>query len=706
MTDTKSPSLPLSVENEPVRRSVLGACPLDCPDGCAWIVDLEDDQPVGLRANRTHPFTGKSLCVKTTPYLKYSAHPDRLLHPMRRVGAKGEGRFERISWDEALDEIAGRLHRVIDEHGAEAIWPYAGTGTVGWLQGFVGAGKRLFHHLGASRHDPTICSIAGHVGMRYTTGSAAGMDPEDLAHSQLILLWGTNTLETNRHLWPFIKKARAQGATVVTIDPLRTLTAQHSDIHIAPRPGTDAALALGLMRHLVDLGAEDQHYLKTRTLGFEDFRDQVLRDFSVEHAAAACAVDAEVILDLAQRMAERRPMAIRCAMGMQRHQGGGQAARVLSCLPALTGDYDRLGGGICYSTGPCYQLNVDALCRPDLEPRSTRSLAMTRLGHGLLDLDDPPIQALFISAANPIASNPDQARIRAGLSRPDLFTVIIEHFQTDTADYADILLPGTMQTEHADLHDSFSHLYVQWNEPAVAPRGECLSHTEIFRRLAERMGLEEPALFASDEDLARDVLNSEHQAAQGITLEGLRETGWARLGWPKPYQPFLERFFTPSDLFEFRSERAEADGLGLFPHYTPPTETATEHRDGSFTLLSPANKHLVNSIFANSPHHSRAGGPAVTLNPRDVTRLGLATGDSVRIWNTRGEFFARLQTSDATPPGIALSAKGQWPKLSGGSSINATVIERDADMGRGAVYNDNRVFIEAGSAGVEESHVS
>ncbi|MEM1205706.1 MAG: molybdopterin dinucleotide binding domain-containing protein, partial [Acidobacteriota bacterium] len=389
----------------------------------------------------------------------------------------------------------------------------------------------------------------------------------------------------------------------------------------------------------------------------------------------------------------RRPTAVRTAMGMQRHQGGGQASRVLSCLPAVTGDFQRLGGGICYSTSPCYPLDADALCRPDLQPGPTRSLAMTRLGEGLLELTDPPVKALVAWAANPAASNPDQRRVRKGLAREDLFTVVIENFQTDTADYADILLPGTMQIEHADLHDSYSHLYLQWNEPAVPPPGECLPHTEIFRRLARRLGLEEPALYASDDDLARAALGADHPALEGITLEGLRETGWARLRWPDPFQPFLDRFPTSSGKFEFSSPRGEQDGVGRLPGYTPPLVAAASGDDGSFALLTPANQFLLNSMFANSPSHARAGGSTITLHPDEVERLGLTAGRDVRVWNPRGEFFAELRASDAVPPGVAVCPKGQWPKLAGGASANATVEERDADMGRGAVYHDTRVFV-------------
>ncbi len=675
-------------------RTVVGACALDCPDACSWLVTTVDGVPRTIRGNPEHPFTRGSLCVKVNPYLEHAARADRLLHPLRRVGAKGEGRFERIPWEEALDEIAGRLREVMDAHGGEAIWPYAGTGTVGWIQGIVGAGKRLFHALGASRHDPTICSIAGHVGMSYTTGSAAGMDPEDLAHSRLVLLWGTNTLTSNLHLWRFVREAQAHGAELVVVDPVRTRTAERADLHLAPRPGTDAALALGVIARLVETGVHDQGFLAGRTAGWEEFRERVLRGWSPTRAARVCGLEEREVVELADAIAHCRPTGIRSLMGMQRHGGGGQALRVLSCIPAVTGDYLRRGGGMCYSTGPAYPLNEAALCRPDLQPGGpTRSLAMTRLGQGLLELDDPPVKALVVWAANPVVSNPDERRVRRGLARDDLFCVVVDHVHTDTTDYADIVLPGTTQLEHLDLHDSYTHLYLNLNQPVVDPPGDCLPHTEIFRRLARAMGLTEPALYASDEELIEAALRSGHPAMAGVTLERLRGRGWVRLGWPSPYLPFAEGFPTPSGRFEFASARGEADGVGRFPDYTPPNEAADADRHGMLALVAAANHYLVNSTFNSSPAHARAEAPTVTLNPFDASRFGVRDGDRVSVENDRGAFTATVAISSATRRGVAATVKGLSPKRHSGSWVNATVAERDADMGRGAVYHDNLVRI-------------
>lgn len=682
--------------------SRIGACPLDCPDGCSWIVDLEAGKPIRMRGNPDHPFTGKALCAKTVKYHEYVADPNRLLYPLRRIGKKGDGRFERISWETAIAEIAQQFQNTIDQFGGEGIWPYAGSGNVGWIQGIVGSGKRLFHHLNASQHNPNICAAAGHVGMSYTTGSAAGMDPEDLVSSKLILLWGTNTIETNQHLWPFITKARNENnAVVVCIDPIESATAKRSDLHIPIRPGTDGALVLGLIHRLVELDVHDNTFLSERTVGWDRFLKDVVSKNSLETAAAICGVERKLLEQFASLIATHSPMGIKTAMGIQQHGGGGQALRALSCLPAVTGDFQKPGGGICYSTGPAYGLNAEALRRPDLQKVPSRTLPMTRLGSILLDQDSTPVKSLFIWAGNPVVSNPDQKRVRAGLERDDLFTVVVDNFMTDTCEYADIVLPSTMQTEHLDLHDSYSHLYIQLNEPIVPPRGESLPHTEIFRRIAAEMKLTEPALFASDEQLLVDTLASDHPAMGGVTLETLREKGWARMNLPRPFLPFLESFPTTSGKFEFTSQKAAADGHGLMPHFVQPYESTKSGDDGSLALITSANKRLLNSVYGNRLKHQAESAVTVSVNPDDANSRGICDGERVRVWNARGEYSATLQISESIPRGIAQSPKGFWPKFNGGKSVNATVAERDADMGQGATFKDNRVFIESIEKGNE-----
>lgn len=675
--------------------TVVGACPLDCPDACSWVVTLEDGVPTKLRGNPDHPHTRKGLCVKVNPYLEYTRHPDRLLAPLRRVGPKGSGEFEPISWDDALREIAVRLRSVIDEFGAEAIWPYLGTGTIGYLQGVGGAGQRLFNTLGASRHYANICGSAAYPGLAYTSGRGSSMDPMDVAQAGMVLIWGANTVSTNQHLWPFIREAQTRGAEVVVVDPVTTRTAQRADRHLAIRPGTDGALALGLMAHLVTSGRVAPDLADS--IGWDEFRSEILSQWSTHRAAVECDIDEAAIVSLAGLMADRGPMAIRLGMGMQRHTAGGQAARLVSCLPMLTGDYFNLGGGLCYSTGPLYPVNSDKLNRPDLAPAPRRELAMTRLGEGLLDLDDPPVKALFVVAANPMASNPDQNQVRRGLEREDLFCVVADIFATDTVDYADIVLPSTMQTEHLDIHDSVSHLFLNLNNPVADPPGECLPHTEMFRRLAAAMGETAPALFASDDELLADALDTDHPALADVDIARLRSTGFVRLAYPEPFLRFKDRFDTPSGQFEFASERAAAAGDGRLPHYVPPREATrpvgNAATGGSLALIAAGNHFLMNSMFANSPAHDGAGGEVIAVNPDDATERNLRTGQQVRIHNDRGEFTAVVEVTDRTRPGVVSMTKGHWPKLGSGSTVNATTFEDEADMGRGATFHDNQVHL-------------
>ena len=662
---------------------VFGACPLDCPDGCSWVVTVEDGVAVRMRGNREHPYTAGALCAKVNGYLDHTRAADRLLYPLRRVGRKGEGRFERISWAAAVDEIAARLGEVRDTWGGEAIWPFQGTGNLGYVQGLEGrAGQRLWNALGASRHEMTACSVAGRVGATYVTGTAAGMDPETFAHSKLILLWGTNTLTSGHHLWKFVLRARKAGAHIVAIDPLRSRTAAAADEHIAPLPGTDAALALGLLHVIVSMGAEDRDYLAAHTVGWEAFRERIL-SWPPARAAAVCGVPEDAIVALGRRIATTRPTGIRCTMGMQRHAGGGNALRLLYALPGVTGDWRYPGGGASYSTSgrfvPAGSLE-DAVPAPDV-----RTLNMTRLAEGLLTLDDPPVKALVIHAANPLGSNPDQARVREGLAREDLFTVVLEQFPTDTVDYADIVLPGTMQVEHLDVNDGYGHMYLALNRPAVAPPGECLPATETFRRIARAMGLTAPALYDDDETLARLVLGDER-------FERLWESGWMRLEYPTPYVPFTDGFPTASGKLEFWSERAARDGHDALPGYVPPAQTG----DGALALIAPASHWFLNTTFANKPDlRRRAGEPRIELCVEDASERGLSDGDLARVFNARGSFLATVAVTDRVRPGVIASTKGHWLKhVRGGANINATVEERDADMGGGAIFHDNRVDVE------------
>jgi anaerobic selenocysteine-containing dehydrogenase len=674
-------------------REILGACPLDCPDTCSWVVTVRDGVAVNVRGNPDHPFTAGALCAKVNGYAEHTCAPDRLTHALRRVGRKGEGRFERIPLDEALDEVAARLAAVVERYGGEAIWPYNGTGTLGFLQGCEGpAGARLWNVLGASRHKLTICSVAGRVGSTYTTGTAAGMDPETFVDSRLILLWGTNTLTSGHHIWKYIQAAKRAGAHLVAIDPIRTRTAERADEHLAPLPGTDAALALGLLWVVVDRGAEDRDYIREHTVGWEAFRERIL-EYPPDRVAAITGLEAEQIVALGRRLAETRPTAIRATMGLQRHAGGGMAVRTLATIPGVTGDWGRSGGGMVYSTSGYFRGNFAGLNRNDLRERPARSLVMTRLGEGLLEVEDPPVKALVVYGANPAASTPDSGKVRRGLEREDLFTVVMEQFPTDTVDYADIVLPATMQTEHLDVHEGYGHLYLLLNQPAVAPPDDCLSTTETFRQIARRMGLVEPSLYDSDEQLLDALLDSDHPSLAGIDAARLRREGWVRLNYPRPFVPFSAGFPTPSGKLEFHSEAARRDGLDPLPTYTPPLEAANGN-GGGLALLAPASHYFLNTIFANDPRaRRRSGGPRIRVHPGDAAARALVDGELARVYNDRGEFTATVEITDAVRPGVAACTKGHWLKHVG-ANANATVAERDSDMGAGAVFHDNRVEVE------------
>jgi anaerobic selenocysteine-containing dehydrogenase len=524
------------------------------------------------------------------------------------------------------------------------------------------------------------------------------MDPETLADSKLILLWGTNTLTTNHHLWKYVEAARRQGAHVVAIDPIRTRTAAAVDEHLAPIPGTDAALALGLLHVVVAAGREDREFIATHTTGWEAFHRRIL-EYPPERVSAITGLPRERILALGERLATTRPTGIRLTMGLQRHAGGGMAVRAITCIPGVTGDWRYSGGGAVYDTRGFFRGNWPALWRDDLRPPGTRRLSMTRLGEALLEVHDPPVASLLIYASNPLASVPDQGKARRGLAREELFTVVVENFQTDTADYADLLLPGTMQTEHADLHYSYGHIYLNWNEPAVPAPGECLPHTEIFRRLGRRLGVTEPCVYDGDDDLARAVLASDDAALAGITLERLKRDGWARLSVPTPFVPFANGFPTPSGKLEFFSPRMIEAGLDPVPDYTPPYEAAQRDTDLAarypLALIAGASHYLLNSMFANVPDlERRQGPPSIVLHPDDAAARGLLDGDVARIHNDRGEFRATVRVSDAVRPGVAGASKGFWPKrVAGAANANATVAERDSDMGGGAVFHDNRVQV-------------
>ncbi len=688
--------------NETVAQKIVhAACPHDCPDTCAMLVTVEDGRATRVAGDPAHPFTRGTLCTKVANYHERTHSPERIKTCLRRVGAKGEGKFAPITWDEALGEIAARFRALArSDEGAETIMPYSYCGTMGLVQS-QSMDRRFFHRLGASILDRTICASAGAAGYDATIGARLGTDPERFTDARLILLWGTNTITSNVHLWPFVLEARHAGARLVAIDPRRTRTADNCDEHIAPLPGTDAALALGLMHVIFAEGLEDKDYLARYTVGAEDLRRRA-REYAPARVAEICGIEAEVIVRLAREYATTRPAVIRINYGLQRHAGGGMAVRTISCLPAVTGAWRDAAGGVLLSTSSTFPLNYAALERPDLlpDPRP-RTLNMSQLGDALTEVNSPPVRALYVYNSNPAAVAPDQAKVLAGLQREDLFTVVHEQFMTDTCDYADIVLPATTQLEHFDLHKAYGHLYLVLNEPAVAPQHEAKSNTEVFRLLAARLGFEEECFKDSDEEMARQALVMDHPSLRGITLERLRERGWVRLNVPETFAPFAEGHFpTASGKCELYSEALAAQGLPAVAEFIPPHESRasapTLARRYPLALVSPAAHAFLNSSFANLPKQLRQERrPFVELNPQDAAARGIADGDRVRAFNDRGacELYAVVTTRARA--GVCVSPSVWWNKLSpGGTNINQLTSQALTDMGGGATFYDALVEIE------------
>ena len=675
--------------------TVRAVCPHDCPDTCSMLVTVEDGRAVRMAGDPDHPFTNGFLCTKVAKYVERTYHDGRVLHPQIRVGKKGEGKFRRATWDEALGVIAARLQSVIDEYGPQAILPYSYGGTMGLIQG-ESMDRRFFHRIGASLLERTICASAGTEGLNVTYGTRMGTDPETVGEARLILLWGTNTLTANPHLWPFIRKAKANGARTICIDPLRTRTAAASDEHIAIRPGTDAALALAMMHVLFRDGLDDRAYLAEMTTGWEKLRERVLSEYAPERVAKICRIPAETIERLATRYGTTRPTFIRVNYGLQRHAGGGSAVRAISILPCVTGAWNDVGGGVLLSTSGTFSpLNTAALGRKDLSPPGTRTINMSRLGEALNDIDSPPVKALVVYNSNPGAVAPDREASLRGLRREDLFTVVLEHFQTDTADYADVLLPATTALEHEELLKAYGHLYVMYSARAIEPLGEALPNSEIFRRIAARMGLDFPELQESDEAMMRQALSG-----MPFTLEELKERGWIRLDVASPHLPWKSgaRVPTASGKIEIESSKAAALGLDPLPLYIPPYES--EERDPELVrrfplaLISPPAHEFLNSTFVNVASLRRVSGrPTLEIHADDAATRGIAAGSRVSIFNDRGAFHAEAVITDRVRPGVVSAPSVWWPKLVGGTNANHTTSQAITDLGNGATFYDNMVDV-------------
>ena len=667
---------------------VRGACPHDCPDTCALLTEVSDGLAVKVRGNPSHAHTHGTLCAKVNKYTERTYHPERVLHPLKRVGPKGSGQFQRVSWDEALGDIAARLQSIASS-APEAILPYSYAGTMGLVQS-EGMAARFFHKLGASLLDRTICASAGTEGLIHTLGGKVGMKVEFFAQSKLIVIWGSNSITSNLHFWRYVQEAKRDGAKIWCIDPRRTETAEKCHEHIQLLPGTDAALALGIMHELIQNDWLDHEYIAQHTLGWPALRERALL-WNPERAAKVCGVSSLQIQQLAReygQAAQRaEPVAIRLNYGMQRVRGGGNAVRAIACLPALVGAWRHRAGGLLLSSSGMFPVNRALLYRPDLlEGRTPRTINMSTIGNDLLRETStefgPQIQALMVYNSNPVAVAPDSRKVVEGFSREDLFTVVLEHFQTDTADYADYILPATTQLEHWDVHLAYGHTDVLLNQPAIAPVGEAKSNAQIFRELASKMGWAEPCFQDSDETLCKAAFEGQ------VDFDALLQIGFAKL--PVPDAPFAHGGFpTASGKCEFESP---VHGL---PDHLPNHEQPGSDPRYPLAMISPPARNFLNSTFVNVKSlRDMEGEPLLEISAQDAEQRGISDGDIVKIFNDRGVYRCKARISTRARTGVVHGLGIWWRKMGlDGKNVNELTSQHLTDMGRGPVFYDCMVEV-------------
>jgi anaerobic selenocysteine-containing dehydrogenase len=689
-----SSSFPQSCYPETMSSDWLhSVCALDCPDACSVLVQVDSTtgRATRLKGNPDHPITQGFLCGKVAKYLDREYNPDRLLYPLARTGHKGSGQFRRISWPEVIETISTKLKAIVAEHGPQSILPYSYAGTMGLLNG-AGMDRRFFHKLGASRLDRTICSSAGGAALMAAMNTRLGTEPEQFAHSKLILAWGANVLTTNVHLWPFIVQARRNGARFIVIDPIRTKTASLADQHIPIHPGTDLALALAIAHVIFRDHLEDANYIEN-IHDLEDYK-QVAASMSPERAAQLTGVPATTIESLAKELATTHPAVIRVNYGVQRSDRGGRAVQAILSLAALTGQFQHIGGGANLSTSAGFAFNRQALERPDLQPHPTRLVNMSELGKALTTLNDPPVKALINYNSNPAAIAPDQVQVHRGLLREDLFTVVLEQFMTDTALRADIVLPSTTFLEHTDLYLAYGHYYVQLARPTVAAPGECKTNVEVFRTLAKAMGFTDPCFDDTEDEMIRQTLDSSSPYLEGITLERLEAEHSIRLNLGAPAGEFL-----PFKDGKFPTTHGQFITGGAALAYDPPVESrfgaGNTHRF-PLELISWKSHDSMNSTFGNRADLD-AYTAVVILNPADAAARNIADNTPIRLFNERGavEAVAKLDAQHVQP-GVVCAPSVRWPsKSNNGLGINALTGQRLTDIGGGATFYSCLIEVEA-----------
>jgi anaerobic selenocysteine-containing dehydrogenase len=695
---TSVPDTSLDPASRTGSRVVHGTCHHDCPDSCGWLVEVDEGVAVSMRGNPAHPYSRGELCPKVSKFIDRVYSPDRITTPLVRRGPKGSGIFEPASWDEAMTLVAERIGTAIARHGGETVLPWSDAGNQSMLA--LGAlSNRVFDRLGATRMTGAVCGLAARVGVATTYGSGRSMDPLEMRHSRLILLWGTNTRITNRHLWPVIEEARADGARVVVIDPLRTATAESADQFIQLLPGTDTALALALMHIIVRDGLHDADYIASHTSGFDDLQRR-LDEWPPERAAEVCGLDVDVIETLARDYATTRPAAIRMLIGAEHHANGATIYRTVACLPLVTGAWRERGGGLARSSGSWFDGAFDSAALngpPQWRGADRRGADQSQLGRVLTQYDGPPVTVLVVWNGNPLVSMPNTELTRRGLERDDLFTVVHEQFLTDTARYADVVFPATTQIEQLDVVPAWGHLYLGWNDPAIAPVGESVPNTEFFRRLARALGFDEPEMQMSDVDLIAGAL-----APLGDDMiDRLRNDGFVRLPLPSPLLPYAEGgFATPDGRARFRHDELAALGLDPVPDYVPNPEgpggdAALRSRFPLVLLTTKSHVRFLNTSYAQLPTHGgREGEPLLQIHPVDAAARGLSDDDHARVHNDRGSLEMRVRISERVRPGVVSMPFGWWMTHHRDDGVaNSLTNDASTDFGEGAAYHDNLVEV-------------